>query len=224
VKFKAIKDTSSTSSVELSTALDEGAATGPVEDFGPLPVYRPGRFLASIVFGATLAVGGTETQSWWRRRQDVVAESSTAAVEVTPFLLQEVRELFEQGASEFFRDGMHSNFSRRLLALLARHGQAAFRAIETYLFTSSPKPDVVSESLRWLADFNDAATLPQRWNILQRTLKNPSPRVRDGAILGFAALDDPRAQPVLMEARNVEQISALRSLIDQVIAQLQRPR
>ena len=152
------------------------------------------------------------------------AESSTAAVDVDPLLLAEIRELFEQGASEFFHDGVHSNFSRTLLTTLVQHGQAAFRAIADYLFSGNAKPDVVSEAVRWFADFNDASTLSQRWAILQRTLKDRSPRVRDGVILGFAALDDPRARPLLLEARNLEQISELRALIDQVVAQLKRAR
>jgi hypothetical protein len=108
--------------------------------------------------------------------------------------------------------------------MLAMRGQAAFRAIAEYLFSGNAKPDVVSEGLRWLADFNDASTLTQRWAILQQTLKDRSPRVRDGAILGFAALDDPRARPLLVGARQLEQIAELRALIDQVVAQLERPR
>lgn len=85
---------------------------------------------------------------------------------------------------------------------------------------ASTNPDVVSEALRWLADFRDPATFSQRWSILQQTVRDRSPRVRDGAILGFAALDDPRARPLLAEARNVEQIAELRQLFDKVIQQL----
>jgi hypothetical protein len=107
---------------------------------------------------------------------------------------------------------------------MEEHGQDAFRAIAQYVFSGSAKPDVVSEALRWLADFNDPSTLSQRWAILQRTLNNPSPQVRDGAILGFAALDDPAARPLLLNARNWEQIAELRALIDQVVAQLGRAR
>ena len=223
------KETASTRFDEAPLETDEGASTGLPTNFLPVRLTRPGLFVAGIVLSAALTAGGSlgavsVADYARRRRDDVAAESSTAAVEIDPALLKDVRELFEQGASEFFRDGVHSNFSRTLLRTLAQHGQAAFRAIADYVFSGDAKPDVVSESLRWLADFNDASALPQRWSILQRTLRDRSPRVRDGAILGFAALDDPRARPLLLEARNLEQIGELRSLIDQVVAQLERAR
>jgi hypothetical protein len=229
VTFERFKDTASTSPQEAPLQTDEGASTGLPADVVGVRIHRPGLFIAGLVLSAALATGGTQGvfsvgELSRRRRDDVLAESSTAAVEVDPLLLKEIRELFERGASEFFHDGVHSNFSRALLKTLAQHGQAAFRAIADYLFSGNAKPDVVSEALRWLADFNDASTLSQRWAILQHTLKDRSPRVRDGAILGFAALDDPRANPLLLEARNLEQIGELRSLIDQVVAQLERPR
>lgn len=226
MKIERFEDTASTSPQVTPPQTDEGASTGLPADMIDVRLRRPGPFMAAVVLSAALAVGGTQATfsaaDLTRRR--VAAESSTAAVEVDPLLLKEIRELFEQGASEFFHDGMHSNFSRTLLKTLAQHGQAAFRAIADYLFSGNVKPDVVSEALRWLADFNDASTFSQRWAILQRTLKDRSPRVRDGAILGFAALDDPRARPPLLEARNLEQIGELRALIDQVVAQLERPR
>lgn len=227
--LERFKETASTSREEAPPQTEEGASTGPLTDVVGVRLARPGLFLAGVVLIAGLATSGATgafsvADLNRRRRDDVTAESSTGAVEVDPLLLKEIRELFEQGASEFFHDGVHSNFSRTLLQTLAQHGQAAFRAIADYLFSGNAKPDVVSEALRWLADFNDASTLSQRWVILQRTLKDRSPRVRDGAILGFAALDDPRARPLLLEARNLEQIGELRALIDQVVAQLERAR
>jgi HEAT repeat protein len=155
-----------------------------------------------------------------RRRDEIAAESSTADVERDPELLKQVEEVFKQGASEFFQDGMFSHFSRSLLSLLAQNGRAAFRAIAEYVFSGSGNADVISEALRWLADFDDPATLPQRWAILQRTLQDRSPRVRDGAILGFAALDDPRARPLLLQTQELEPIPELQRLIQQVVDQL----
>lgn len=226
MRVERFKETASTSPQEAWPQTDEGASTGLPTDIVGVPLRRP---IAGLVLSAALTTGGpvgafSIADLSRRRRDDVAAESSTAHVDLDPLLLNEIRELFEQGASEFFRDGLHSNFSRTLLRTLAQHGQAAFRAIAEYVFSGNAKPDVVSEALRWLADFNDASTLSQRWAILQRTLRDPSPRVRDGAILGFAALDDPRARPLLLNARSLEQIGELRALIDQVVAQLERAR
>jgi len=183
--------------------------------------------MARIVLGIAMATTGPEgflpSLGFWRR-DTVVAESSTLATEVNPHLVREIRDLFEQGACEFFQDGVESAFSRTLLRILKQHGRQAFEAIAEYLFSGKAKPDVASEALRRLADSSDASTLPNRWSILRHSLNDRSPRVRDGAILGFAAIDDPRAKKLLLEARNAEQISELRALIDQVISQLERER
>lgn len=221
------EQTASTSPDLVVPETDERAGTNLAPDVVGVRLARPGLFIAGLVLSAALTTGGTVVtlaDPTRRRSDDVAAESSTADLEIDRVLLDEVRELFEHGAAEFFHDGVQSNFSRTLLRMLALRGQSAFRAIAEYLFTGDAKPDVVSEALRWLADFNGASTLAQRWAILHQTLKDRSPRVRDGAILGFAALDDPRARSLLVGARQLEQIAELRALIDQVLAQLERPR
>jgi hypothetical protein len=211
----------------VATNLDAALEANDTSTARPLtevPVSRMGALVASFVLATALASAGAagtvQIASHTGRRRFEVAESGTAVVESDPELVDHVKELFEQGASEFFEDGVHSAFSRSLLLTLAEHGRAAFMAIAEYLFSADVKPDIVSEALRWLADFSDPATLVDRWSILQRTLRDRSPRVRDGAILGFAALDDPRARPLLLEARHVEQIAELQGLIEQVIEQL----
>jgi hypothetical protein len=159
-----------------------------------------------------------------RRRRDVTAESSTGHYEVDPHLVQEIHDLFERGSYEFFQDGIYSDFSRTLLKLLSQHGRDAVQAIAEYLFSGKAKPDVASEALRWVGDMNDSSTKSQRWHLLSHSLHHKSSKVRDGAILGFAALDDPRAHGLLKAAKNVEQLRELQILIDQVLAQLERNR
>ena len=199
---------------------DPGASRG-----SAARVARPGLLVAGFLIAAALTTGNAPEMSpvanyFGRRRLDIAAESGTAEAECDPELVRQVREIFERGANEFFEDGMHSRFSRALLGTLTRHGRPAFKAVEWYLFSTSANSDVVSEALRWLADFRDPSTLTERWTILQRTLHDRSPRVRDGAILGFAALDDARALPLLIQARETERIAELRRLLDAVIGQL----
>jgi hypothetical protein len=79
---------------------------------------------------------------------------------------------------------------------------------------------VASEALRWIADIDDQTTFLQRWDLLQHSLYNESARVRDGAILAFANMNDPRASKILAQARTMEPVAELRKLIDQVIGQL----
>ena len=187
---------------------------------------RPGRAArALLTTGLILALVSAPLAStnWplWRR-EDIAAESSTVENEIDETLLEEVSRVFEQGSEELFIDGYSSTFSRRLLTLVEKHGRDAVRAITDHIFSGFAQPDVVSEALRWLSSFDDSSTLALRWFLLERTLRDPSSRVRDGSILGFAAMDDPRAIPQLDAARKREEVVELRNLIDKVRAQLTR--
>jgi len=187
---------------------------------------RRAKWLAALVLGAAISTGQVPpfTHPYGRRREEFPAESSTLAAGVDPVLLQNVKDLFEKGASEFFHDGMDSNFSRSLLSLLGSRAADALSAIAEYLSGNEGNPEVVSEALRWVAEFGGPDTLPKRWSILRRGLKSRFPVVRDGAILGFAALDDPRAHSLLLEARESEQIRELQLLIERVAARLEHRR
>lgn len=212
----------------VSTSEDSQKKISPAADSSTAPERAPARgpgvLLAGLILWAALSTaasaGTLPPELYLRRREDVSAESSTSETECDPELAKQVETVFRQGAAEFFQDGMYSQFSRSLLAILNRHGRSALRAIAEYVFSGTGNPEVISEALRWVADLADPATLPQRWAILQRTLQDSSPRIRDGAILGFAALDDPRARALLLDSQRSEQIPELRSLIDHVIQQL----
>ena len=215
------------------TALSSGGKAIQAESSTALPQdtleasRRRAKWLAAIVLGAAMATGPVPspfTHPYSRRRDELPAESSTLAPAIDPVLLQNVKDLFEKGAAEFFHDGMDSNFSRSLLSLLGSRGADALSAIAEYLSWNEGNPEVVSEALRWMAEFGGPDTLPKRWSILRRGLKSRSPVVRDGAILGFATLDDPRAHSLLLEARESEQIRELQLLIDRVAARLEHRR
>src|ERR1700734_2603226 len=72
----------------------------------------PGPFLARFVLGAVIATTGPEGYlpfgiSRYRGGSHTIAQSSTVLnEEVDPALTSEIRRLFDQGAREFFRDGM----------------------------------------------------------------------------------------------------------------------
>jgi hypothetical protein len=181
-------------------------------------------FLAKLVLNAALAAAAPFNDTDQQSVLSILTASSTLATVARPFLVSSVRKLFEEGAGEFFQDGMESKFSRSLTELLARYGGDAVAAIAEYLGGARGAPEVISEALRRVADYDSPETLTARWALLRRGLRSKSAVVRDGAILGFASLDDPRAKAVLLEARDVEQIKALQKLIEQVIVDLARNR
>ena len=217
-------DNASTNLEEYALKPDEGNGTN--TELSESRAAR-GPWMARFVLGVGLATYGPEgifSCSVGLRRPGQMTASSTDVRPVDFQLVHEIRQLFDESAGEFFQDGTHSNFSRRLLRILRERGREAFQAIAEYLFSGKAKPDVASEALRWLADFNDPTTVTERWSILRNSLKDKSARVRDGAIVGFAAIDDPRASKLLLDARDSENIAELRVLIDQVVRQLERPR
>lgn len=155
-----------------------------------------------------------------RSRYEIVASAASSHTEVDPMLVEHMRKMFERGASEFFEDGMDSNFAREFIRSVIDHGSAAIDALAEYLFSPKANSDVGSEALKRLADVEDRRSLASRWALLQRSLRHKSSRVRDGAILGFAALDDHRAIECLKDAGTEEPIPELRKLIQKVIEQL----
>lgn len=217
---KIINETAATSQETSPLPGSNDASTA-----SPSAPGRAGLLMAGVVLMAALSAsaitGFVPILNYpGRRRDETTAEAATLGIECDPQLLQEVSELFERGASEFFEDGMRSAFSQGLLSILRRKGNLALKAIAEYLSSGVANPDVVSEALQRLADINDSLTLAQRWAILQRMLQDTSPKVRDGALLGFAALDDSRARPLLLQVRESEKLPELRSLIDLVVEQL----
>jgi len=201
------------------------ASTAPPREF--IEAYGFTRLLASFVFNALLAAEASApafTGQIYRRRDEFPDASSTASVSVDPALVRSVKQIFEEGASEFFEDGKANRFSRTLGDLLELRGMDALSAIAEFIFSDQGDPEAVAEALRWMADFGGPETLPKKWAILRHGLRSNSPTVRDGAILGFAALDDPRSTALLEEAGRVEQIQALQRLIDRVRERLLRHR
>ncbi len=81
--------------------------------------------------------------------------------------------------------------------------------------------EVASESLRWLGHIEHPKTYDNRLWLLERSLFCSSARVRDGAALGLASLDDPHAIPYLRRAIQRENCIELRKDIKQVLIQLE---
>jgi len=199
----------------LITPKAETSATSPSPD-----ALTVARNLVFVVVLSALSVSPRPINlpSWGRR--EIVASAESARAEVDPVLVEEMRQMFERGASEFFEDGMDSNFARELLLSVIEHGNAAIAAIAEYVFSSTANSEVGSEALRRLADVEDRRILASRWALLERSLRHKSSRVRDGAILGFATLDDHRALELLKSVETGEPVPELRKLIQKVIEQL----
>jgi len=128
--------------------------------------------------------------------------------------------LFHEAQDEVFEDGMESVFSRRLLTLLADHGEMAMNQIILLAEEDEIAPEVLAETLRWFGHMADGVAYAHRRLLLEHSLHHASARVRDGAILGFAFLEDPGTIPALERALRQEPHATLRADIEQVLADL----
>ena len=157
-------------------------------------------------------------------QQEVWLENSTAQRGVPQDLDQKTIALFESGKEQNFEDGTESEFSKAFIDLVKEYGVDAIEVLAHLIIEEKVNPEIASEALRWLGQIDHPASYRRRLWLLERSLSCSPARVRDGAILGLAFLDDPHAIPYLKQAIQREHVSELRTDMEQVLAQLENTR
>ncbi len=148
-------------------------------------------------------------------------ESSTARRVGSELLVKQAGSIFTSAKEEIFEDGMESDFSVSLTEFIVSYGRSAMETIIPIILSEHTNTEVVSETLRVIGRINHETTYRDRLWLLERGLYSSSARVRDGAILGLAFLNDPLAIAPLKSAIEREQISELRHDMEQVLTQLE---
>lgn len=149
------------------------------------------------------------------------SEVSTVLSDYSAEIDQEIERLFEAAKEQIFEDGMESDFSRGLVSLVEKYGDIAIGVITRLVVTEQANAEVASEALRWLGRMEHPFTYRSRIFLLKRSLYSRSARIRDGAALGLASLDDPQAVPSLRRAIQREKNRLLRNNLEQVLFQLE---
>ncbi len=149
------------------------------------------------------------------------AESSTSRSAVSGLLGKQANSIFAGAKEEIFEDGMESDFSRNLLGFIVSFGHSAMDAIIPIILSDLINTEVASEALRVIGHLNDNTTYRDRLWLLERGLYSASARVRDGATIGLANLNDPLAIEPLKSAVEREPIIELRDDMKQVLYQLE---
>lgn len=148
-------------------------------------------------------------------------ESSTSKFVNSNVLEKQANSIFINAKEEIFEDGMESQFSRNLSQFIVSFGHPAMEAIINLLLSNSVNTEVASEALRVIGRLNHKITYRDRLWLLERGLYNSSARVRDGAILGLAFMNDSIAIAPLKSAIDRERIPELQQDMKQVLAQLE---
>lgn len=136
-------------------------------------------------------------------------------------LYSKIEAIFWTAKGEFFEDGMESTFSKQLNSFVKRYGNDVLEAITCLIVYERVAPEVGGEALRWLGRIDHAESYEYRRWLLERSLSLSSTRVRDGATLGLASMDDKHAIPYLKRAIEAEQCSELKADMESVLEQLE---
>lgn len=146
--------------------------------------------------------------------------SSSMPVEKPKVLTAELQRIFFAAREEVFEDGMDSVFSRQLVNFMERHSRLAIDILSDLLILEQVNAEVAGEALRHVGYIEHAPTRLVRRRLLEHCLFGSSARVRDGAILGIAAMDDPKSIPYVEQAVERERIAELQDDMRDVLEQL----
>ncbi len=153
----------------------------------------------------------------------VPSESSTTSSSVPQSLERELQKLFAEARYEVFEDGMSSDFSRRLEAVIRAQGNSALLELNALLRVPTTSTIVAAECLRIIGRLKDKQTHAFRRWILADRLNAKNVLVRDAAIIGLSSLDDPSVLCSVRLALEKEESAELRSDLDQLREQLENP-
>ncbi len=203
----------SSSTPQSSPSTDAGSATE--------WAYEP---LAAAFFHAPTSVGRfkpRETEAATLDYYYTGLENSTSQLMDPSDLEEKAIALLISAKEQIFEDGMESDFSRGLVDFIRSYGRAAMEVLIRLLLSDWLNCEVTSEALRIVGRIRHPATYRDRLWLLERGLYSSSARIRDGAALGLAYLDDPIAITPLKSAIERESTPELSQDMQQVLAQLE---
>ncbi len=201
---------------KISSVIDDASAST-VSGISICLAQRPPRYtegFTSFICSIPQVAITSEAQFLW-------AESATAKEKKEEEIESKVFALFEAADAEVFEDGIENRFSQDLISLITSLGNAAVKSVADIIISGHANPEVASEALRWIGRLDNPQSSSNRLWLLESCLNCDSAKTRDGAILGLASMDDPKAIPYIKNAMERETLSELKKDMQQVIDQLE---
>lgn len=201
---------------KISSVIDDASAST-ASGISICLTQRPPRYTEgsiSLICVIPQVTNTVESQFPW-------AESATAKEKKEEQIGSEVSALFEAAAGEIFEDGIESRFSQGLVSLITSLGNAAVKSVADIIISGHANSEVSSEALRWIGRLDNPQSSSNRLWLLESCLNCGSAKIRDGAILGLASMDNPKAIPYIKNAMEREHLSELKKDMQQVIDQLE---
>jgi hypothetical protein len=147
-------------------------------------------------------------------------DNSTALKNDTDYVDELLEALFWKAKEHDFEDGIENPFSSELIELIFKFGNKILKEMSHFIVYEKINPHIAAEALRWIGKIEHPPSQQYRLWLLETSLNNSSPIVRDGALLGLASMDDASAISFLESAIKLETNSELKKDMIQVLDQL----
>ena len=131
-----------------------------------------------------------------------------------------VERLIMIGERVILYDGMDSQFSIRLSALLSEHGKSLVESIGVFISSGKCSQFVASEFLTQLENYSDIDTEDSIYKLTVSGLSSKYLEVRDAAMNALGSMENPEAIAPLREAIKREKNNELREDMKVILIEL----
>ncbi len=131
-------------------------------------------------------------------------------------LTKELHEMFYNN-DEIFEYGMDSNFRTTIHRVIREYGMEAIGRIQDIMRKDDVLEDVKQEALIQIGNSRDDKTHDARLSLLVQALESTDVYIRDAALIGIDALEDPKAIHNLKRAYEKEEVKWFKQYIKEVI-------
>jgi len=148
---------------------------------------------------------------------DIASATDLDVAQSPEGIMNRIKDVLIVGEGEMLESGVVSELAEELAEVVRLFGSSAIRNIANNIFDGTVGPTVASEVLCILGDLDDGVTHDDRLSLLIKGLSNKSSRIRVGAVLGLARLEDLRSIDHLEAAHANEPYEFLQRYISQAI-------
>ena len=135
-------------------------------------------------------------------------------------VLDMIESLFDDAKREIFADGMDSTYTNKLRYIITHYGNISIGSLEQSLLSDNSNIEIIEESLRLVGNIDDDITYNCRLEFLKHMLKSSNVRIRDAALIGLEAMDDPSAIDNIEKAIDCEKSQIVKANLEMTLKQL----
>ena len=151
----------------------------------------------------------------------LVSDNSTTLYPRSRDIDDELLETLSLAHLDDLEHSEETEFAKKVLGFIDHYHSYAVDALSDYIEANPSKTDLAHEVLRLVGQSEDSPSQVERRQLLERNLLSHSPRIRYGAILGLAYMNDPNSVHQVKRVLEQEKTKVLRKILNQLLDQLQ---